>query len=87
MMKRLLLGLIPTLLLAGSAQGSVVAAFDFSQYLGPGANTIDGVNLASQVPANYSDFDPTFGAGAESAAFGTLYLDGTNGSSAALWLS
>jgi hypothetical protein len=30
--------------------------------------------------ANYSDLDPTFNAGAESAAFGTMYVDGSFGS-------
>ncbi len=67
--------------LAGSAQAAtMVAGWDFSQYFGSGFLTIDAANPASSLTANYSDLDPTFGAGAESAAFGTLYYDGTNGS-------
>jgi len=65
-----------------AADSTVVAGWDFSQYLGPNVPSIDGINLADTLDANYSDFDPSFGAGAESAAFGTMYADGTNGSSA-----
>jgi hypothetical protein len=71
------------LLTASLAQGeTTVAGWDFSQYLGAGALSTDGLSLSTSLPANYSDFDPTFGAGAESAAFGTMYNDGTNGSTA-----
>ena len=68
-------------LVAGSAlaaQTKIVAGWDFSQYGGTG--TLAPVS-ASTLSANYSDFDPTFNAGSGSAAFGTLYFDGTNGSS------
>lgn len=64
------------------AQSTVVAGWDFSQYVFDGPPTIDGATLATTLPANYSDFDPTFGAGSESAAFGTMFLDGSNGSTA-----
>jgi hypothetical protein len=57
-----------------------IAGWDFGQYAGPGAPTLDGVTTASQVPAVYSDLDETFGAGIESTHYGTMYLDGTSGS-------
>src|SRR5262245_36875192 len=66
---------------AGPARASQVAGWDFSQYLGPNALTIDGANPALSLSANYSNLDPTGGAGAESAAFGTLYYNGQFGSS------
>jgi len=59
---------------------SMVAGWDFSQYFGDGALSIDGENLTNTLDANYSDLDPTDGAGAESAAFGTMHLDGQFGS-------
>jgi hypothetical protein len=63
---------------AGSAGAAgIVAGWDFSQYRASGSLT----PFASTLPANYSDLDPTFNAGSGSAAFGTLYFDGTNGSS------
>ena len=67
-------------LVAGSAlaaQGNIVAGWDFSQYGGTGALA----PLSNTLPANYSDFDTSFNAGSASASFGTLYFDGTNGSS------
>ncbi len=64
-----------------AAQDRVVAGWDFSQYQGAGAATADGTTLATSLPANYSDFDPTYGSGAEAAAFGTMFVDGSNGSS------
>lgn len=69
-------------LMAGSAQAVTIAGWDFSQYYAPGALTIDGVNGANTLPANYSKLDPTSGAGAESAAYGTMYMNGEFGSSA-----
>jgi hypothetical protein len=65
---------------AGSAmavQGNIVAGWDFSQYSGTGSLS----PLTNALPANYSDLDPTFNAGSGSAARGTLYFDGSNGSS------
>ena len=68
-------------LFMGSSAGAVqIAGWDFGQYIGPGAASTDGVSLATTVAANYSDFDPSFGAGAESASQGTMRLDGTVGS-------
>jgi hypothetical protein len=66
--------------LAESAQASVVAGWDFSQWFGPGALSIDGATPATTLDANYSSLDPTFNAGAESAAFGTMYINGQFGS-------
>jgi hypothetical protein len=68
--------------IAGSAQAaSIVAGWDFSQYWADGTLYTDGsfVNQDT-LDANYSDFDPSFGAGAESVAFGALYFNGAHGS-------
>ena len=66
---------------AQAQEERVIAGWDFSQYY------VDGslINDLSYLPtdtldANYSDFDPTYGAGAESAAYGTLYMNGLHGS-------
>jgi hypothetical protein len=68
-------------LVAGSAQATMVAGWDFSQYAGDGFMSVDGGgSFANTLDANYSDLDPTFGAGAESAALGTMYVDGQFGS-------
>jgi hypothetical protein len=67
-------------LLAGpslAVQGQIVAGWDFSQYGTTGSLS----PLSNTLSANYSDFDSSFNAGSGSAAFGTLYFDGTNGSS------
>lgn len=64
----------------GAARAFVVAGWDFSQYAGDGFLSIDGENNVLTLSANASNFDPTFNVGAESAAFGTLYMDGTFGS-------
>jgi hypothetical protein len=66
-------------LVAGTAEArEVVAGWDFSQFQQAGSLT----PLGSSVPANYSDYDLTFNAGSGSAAFGTAFFDGTNGSTA-----
>ena len=70
-----------SMLSAGGANATMIAGWDFSQYLAPGALTIDGANGTNVLSANYSNLDPTGGAGAESAAFGTMYMNGLNGSS------
>ena len=85
-MKRKTLALTASaLLLAGTiatpAQATMVAGWDFSQYLA-GFLSIDGATFTDTLDANYSDIDPTFGAGAESASYGTLFLDGSFGSTA-----
>lgn len=74
------LALVAALGLAAPAHADLIAGFDFSQYAGDGLLSIDGATLQNTLPANYSDLDPTNGAGAESAAFGTLFFDGTFGS-------
>jgi hypothetical protein len=58
----------------------MVAGWDFSQYLAPAALTIDGAEGTNVLSANYSDLDPT-GLGPESAAFGTMFINGQYGSS------
>jgi hypothetical protein len=66
---------------SASAQASLVAGWDFSQYAGDGFMSVDdGASFTNVLSANYSDLDPTFGAGFESAAFGTMYADGSFGS-------
>lgn len=65
---------------AGSAQALMVAGWDFSQYLGDGILSVDGAEGANTLAANYSNLDPTFNAGAESAAFGMMFIDGQFGS-------
>jgi len=69
-------------LCAMTAHAQMVAGWDHSQYAGPDLLSIDGATFTNTLDANYSSLDPTFNAGAESAAFGTLYLDGQFGSSA-----
>jgi len=71
---------LASLFVAGSAQATMVAGWDFSQYFGAGFLTTDGATFSNTLNANYSDFDPTFNAGAESAAFGILLMDGSFGS-------
>ena len=64
-----------------SAHATMIAGWDFSQYAGDGFMSTDGGGtFANTLDANYSDLDPTFGAGTESAAFGTMYADGFLGS-------
>ncbi len=65
-----------------AARAGVVAGWDFSQYFGAGLLSTDGSTFVETLPANYSEEDPTANAGSESAAFGTMYLDGTFGSTA-----
>jgi hypothetical protein len=77
-----ILSIVVSASIAGSAQAYLVAGWDFSQYFNDGLLSIDGVAFQTTLSANYSDLDPTFGAGAESAPFGTLYFDGQHGSSA-----
>jgi hypothetical protein len=69
------------LLVGSGANATMIAGWDFSQYFDVGALSTDGADFTATLAANYSDLDPTFGAGAESAAFGTMYMNGANGSS------
>jgi len=67
-------------LASSSAKAEMIAGWDFSQYFGSGFFTVDGATFVDTLPANYSDLDPTFNAGAESQAFGAMYLNGVFGS-------
>ena len=68
---------------SGEAAAQMVAGWDFSQYIGEPLLSIDeNLTPIAALPANYSHFDPTFNAGAESAAFGTFHYDGNFGSTA-----
>jgi hypothetical protein len=76
-----------SLWLAGPARAAFIAGWDFTQYAGAGGlqisedpDTFEQIN-SNTLEANYSDFDATFGAGGDSQPFGTLYMNGTNGSS------
>jgi len=76
------LALASALVFGVPAQAELVAGWDFSQYLGDGILSIDGEEFTDTLSANYSNLDPTFNAGAESAAFGTMYINGQFGSTA-----
>lgn len=67
---------------AGSTAASTIAGWDFSQWASDGALFTDSMTmtLRNTLEANYSDLDPSDGAGVESAGFGTLYFDGQFGS-------
>jgi hypothetical protein len=62
---------------------ALVAGWDFSQYPVDDMLSLDAEHFTATLDANYSDLDPTSGAGAESARFGTMHLDGRFGSSQA----
>jgi hypothetical protein len=69
---------------AGSAQAAFIAGWDFSQYAGAGSLIVDSPNgevAVDTLKANYSDYDATFGAGGDSQPFGTMWVNGSNGSS------
>ena len=65
---------------AVTAQATGIAGWDFSQYFSSGELSTDGATYTNTLSANYSNLDPTFNAGAEAAAYGTMYMDGTAGS-------
>jgi hypothetical protein len=67
-------------LMAAAAGAETIAGWDFSQYRASGSLA----PFTDTLPANYSHLDPTGNAGAESAAAGTLYFDGSFGSSSTL---
>jgi hypothetical protein len=81
-MKNRLLAIVSALVAAALAAGTAaatemtVAGWDFSQYLSDGVLSTDGTTYTTTLEANYSDFDPTHGAGAESADYGTMYMNG-----------
>jgi len=68
------------LAVTGPAHAALIAGWDFSQYVSSGELSIDGATYTNVLSANYSNLDLTNGAGAESASFGTLYFDGSFGS-------
>jgi len=79
--KILILSIAVSALAAGSAQASTISGWDFSQYLsGGGFLSTDGTTLTNTLSANYSNLDPTFNAGTESGAFGTMFINGQFGS-------
>jgi hypothetical protein len=61
----------------------MIAGWNFSQYLGDGILDTDG-DFAGEgtLPANFSNRIPGDGAGAAANPYGTLYLNGANGSTA-----
>ena len=69
-----------TVFLAGSAHAVGVIGWDFSQYVGSGFLSTDGATFTDTLSGNYSNLDPTGNAGAEAATYGTLYMDGSFGS-------
>jgi hypothetical protein len=75
-----LLAIAALALVADPARAEMIAGWDFSQWFTAGVLSTDGASLQNTLPANYSNLDPTFGAGAESADFGMMYMDGEFGS-------
>ena len=75
--------LVISLFAVGSAQAAMIAGWDFTQYIGEGSLALqEDFEDDDTLRSNYSDYDPTFGAGGDSQPYGTLYLNGTNGSTA-----
>lgn len=75
-----ILSIVVSAFVAGPAGATMVAGWDFSQYFNEGLLSIDGATFTDTLDANYSNLDSTFNAGAESAAFGTMFMDGSFGS-------
>jgi hypothetical protein len=68
------------------AAARMIAGWDFSQYIGAGLLSVDGVNPADTLSANYSNLlpettTPPYALGPNAAPFGTLYYNGAFGSS------
>ncbi len=79
--KNLMAGLGLSIALATSAQAaSLVAGWDFSQYVAENTLSIDNATFTTTLGANYSALDASFGAGPDSAPYGTMYIDGQFGS-------
>ncbi len=75
-----------SLSIAGTAQAAFIAGWDFTQYAGAGSlqisedpGTFEPITRDT-LKANYSDFDASFGAGGASQPFGTMWMNGLNGS-------
>jgi len=75
-----------SLSIAGPVQAAFIAGWDFTQYAGAGSVQISEDSgtfepiTRDTLKANYSDFDDSFGAGGASQPFGTMWMNGTNGS-------
>lgn len=79
--KTTLLAGVAALAAVASANATLVAGWDFSQYFASGFNSINGGDFAGEgnAQANYSDLlspSPDAAAG----VFGSIYFDGSNGS-------
>jgi hypothetical protein len=78
------LAVVGTALVASPAHALMVAGWDMSQWAGDGTLISNGTTFAFEntLSANYSDLDAVglAGLGPDSAAYGTLYFDGSNGS-------
>src|SRR5262245_50854543 len=83
MKARVLIGWIASALLLASPAGATgLAGWDFSQYIDTGVLSIDGATFTNTLGANYSELSGVpQNAGPQAGAFGTMYMDGTNGSS------
>jgi hypothetical protein len=64
-----------------SAMAETVAGWDFSQYFSDGLLTTNGTTYTNTLDANYSSRDTTFNAGADAATYGSMYMNGSHGSS------
>lgn len=76
-MKSKLLVTLTALVAASSAQAALIAGWDFSQYTADGFRSIDDNITVDVLSANYSSLAAI---GPASAPFGTMFIDGTNGS-------
>jgi hypothetical protein len=79
---RILLGSVAALALAGTAQAELVAGWDFSQYSGDGSLDTDNDFVGEgTLDANWSSVGAAPGGGGPAAnVYGTMYVDGSNGS-------
>lgn len=65
---------------AAAQQERLIAGWDFMQYSNLGFLSIDGMTLVNTLAANHSDLDATNGCGIEANQYGTMYLNGSFGS-------
>ena len=79
---QILIGSVAALALAGTAEAELVAGWDFSQYASDGSLDTDGNGLGEgTLDANWSSVGAAPGGGGPAAnAYGTMYIDGSNGS-------
>ncbi len=87
MNKKIALTLTAAVALSATAQAdTLIAGWDFSQYFGTGFNSTNGMDFtgAGEAQANYSDFSidpPVKSANPSNSVYGSIFFDGTNGSS------